>query len=99
MHTQQETNSNQDDAKTNFLPVVVDACDQVAAASRHSFEDCVPTFEHEHVVLLERATPSDVRARVQQVMTHTSAPVDRQHDFRLCQNGLELNVDHVQRSN
>ena len=28
MHTQQQTNSNQDDAKTNFLPVVVDACDQ-----------------------------------------------------------------------
>ena len=57
-----------------MVPVTVDACNEVAPASRHSFEDRVPALENKHVVLPERATPADVCARMQQVVPNTGAP-------------------------
>ena len=82
--------------QTCMVPVIVDACNEVAPASRHSFEDCVPALEHKHVVLPERATPADVYARVQQVMPNTSAPDKRKHDLSLCQYRFEFRFDCVQ---
>ena len=76
--------------------MTVDACNEVAPASCHSFEDRVPALENNHVVLPERATPADVCARVQQVMPNTSAPDNRKHDLSLGQYRFELSFHCVQ---